>query len=139
MPKNPEKKAGNKGPCFRCGNTITCGTVEYSGEVKLQWQNDDGKAHYDKEGNCKQWVTSSENIVGTPQSGTIQDTIKLPESLPEIEQKLTNTMKEKSKALAFHKIAILDGVTEACKESGITHPATVGMLFNAINGELNES
>ena len=60
MVKNPEKKVGNKGPCFRCGNIITCGTVERDGEIKPQWQNDDGKAHYTKDGECKNIVQKVE-------------------------------------------------------------------------------
>lgn len=53
MPKNPDKVAGNSGPCFKCGNVMFCNEIEYNGEKKLQWQGADGKAHYDKDANCK--------------------------------------------------------------------------------------
>lgn len=53
MPNNPKKEIGNKGPCWKCGDTIFCNAKEYNGETKAQWQDKDGKAHYNKEGNCK--------------------------------------------------------------------------------------
>jgi hypothetical protein len=53
MARNPEKVAGNKGPCFKCGKDMFCNEIEYQGEKKLQWQGPDGKSHYDKDGNCK--------------------------------------------------------------------------------------
>ena len=46
MQKNPTKEAGNNGPCFKCGVNIFCNEVEYKGTKKLQWQGEDGKAHY---------------------------------------------------------------------------------------------
>jgi hypothetical protein len=53
MPSNPEKIVGNSGRCFKCNNPIYCREKEYQGEKKAQWQNQDGKAHYDKDGGCK--------------------------------------------------------------------------------------
>jgi len=53
MPSNPEKVIGNSGPCAKCGKTIFCNANTYNNETKPQWQNQDGKAHYTKEGNCK--------------------------------------------------------------------------------------
>ena len=57
MPNNPKKEIGNKGPCWKCGDTIFCNAKEYNGETKAQWQDKDGKAHYNKEGNCKGALT----------------------------------------------------------------------------------
>ena len=72
MPKNPDKVAGNKGPCFKCGKEIICGTVEFKGEAKLQWQNADGKAHYTKDGNCKDTEQSVSNAVETIKSEPVK-------------------------------------------------------------------
>lgn len=47
-----EKRVGNKGPCWRCNKTIYCNEKEYQGQKSPQWQNEDGKAHYDRNGNC---------------------------------------------------------------------------------------
>ena len=45
--KMPEKKVGVKTTCTKCRSEIICRMSNYSGyENKLQWQNDDGSAHY---------------------------------------------------------------------------------------------
>ena len=43
-----EKKLGNKAACPSCNTTIVCREKAASGNypAKLQWQNEDGKAHY---------------------------------------------------------------------------------------------
>ena len=63
MARNPEKVAGNKGPCFKCGKDMFCNEIEYQGEKKLQWQGADGKSHYDKDGNCKGTAQQVANTV----------------------------------------------------------------------------
>ncbi len=63
MPKNPDKVAGNHGPCFKCGKDMFCNEIEYQGQKKLQWQGPDGKSHYDKDGNCKGAVEQVSNTV----------------------------------------------------------------------------
>ena len=52
MPRNPTKEKGASGPCFKCGNTMYCNEKEYQGLVSLQWQDNNGKAHYTRDGNC---------------------------------------------------------------------------------------
>lgn len=48
---NPEKKEGNSGACWKCGNIITwTKTGNYQGVDKFQWQNSDGSTHYKKIG-----------------------------------------------------------------------------------------
>lgn len=41
-----EKKLGAKENCPSCHNQMLCAEIEYKGEKKLQWQDLDGKAHY---------------------------------------------------------------------------------------------
>jgi len=53
MPKNPPKEKGNSGQCFKCNANIYCREKEYQGTISLQWQDKEGKAHYDKGGGCK--------------------------------------------------------------------------------------
>jgi hypothetical protein len=52
MPKNPTKIKGSQGPCFKCGSIMFCNEKEYQGLVSLQWQDQNGKAHYTRDGNC---------------------------------------------------------------------------------------
>ena len=56
-----EKTEGNTKTCYKCGKTITCRMTQYKGyENKLQWQNDDNSAHYDRTGNCKEQTTTNQ-------------------------------------------------------------------------------
>jgi len=57
MPTNPQKTIGEQGPCFKCGKLMFCNEVEYQGNKKAQWQNQEGKAHYNKDGSCKDFQT----------------------------------------------------------------------------------
>ena len=132
-------------PCNGCGQTIFM-------ESRLD---DDGKIINKPDGKPKWFCMEAEtgiihncpNFKPTKQTSDTPKAawklaaekiaeVKLPDSLPDVEKRLTNTLRDKCKALAFHKIAILQGVEEACNESGITHPATIGMIFNAINQEI---
>ena len=61
MPTNPQKVIGQSGPCFKCGKLMFCNETEYQGNKKAQWQNQEGKAHYNKDGSCKDFQTP--NIV----------------------------------------------------------------------------
>jgi len=40
------KKEGNIDNCGQCGEELICKSVEYQGKTTLQWQNNDGTAHY---------------------------------------------------------------------------------------------
>ena len=63
MGSNPPKEKGNSGKCFKCNNPIYCREKEYNGQVSLQWQNQEGGAHYNKDGTCKDQLNP-----GAPQS-----------------------------------------------------------------------
>lgn len=41
-----EKIEGAKMVCKQCGSTLICRRKEYQGNVTLQWQNEEGGAHY---------------------------------------------------------------------------------------------
>ena len=87
MPKNPEKVAGNHGPCFKCGKDMFCNEITYNNEKKLQWQNSDGKSHYDKDGNCRGVTEQINNAVQTMKAEKIKlEDIKL--DIPILEKAL---------------------------------------------------
>ena len=50
MGKNPEKKLGVTGNCYKCNGLMTCGE---GFEGKPTWKNSDGKSHYNKDGTCR--------------------------------------------------------------------------------------
>jgi len=68
MPNNPEKIVGNSGRCFKCNDPIYCREKEYKGNKSAQWQDKEGKAHYNKDGSCKGGsVNNGPSAPSTPQ------------------------------------------------------------------------
>ena len=123
------KVEGAKEQCPSCTQTIFCkmtkGSEKYP--AKLQWQNDDGTAHYSfdfatKETSCKS-VESKTSLVLTMPKGTGTD------------DKVLERFAKDSEVIAKQKIAKYIGVKKACDESGITNPAMIGMIFNAVDKE----
>ena len=70
MPRNPNKEKGASGPCFKCGNTMYCNEKEYQGLVSLQWQDNNGKAHYTRDGNCAGGLPTINNMPSVAQQVT---------------------------------------------------------------------
>lgn len=59
------KKEGATSVCKTCGSTIICRMTSYKNfPNKLQWQNDSGTAHYDRDGNCKGFVPDVDGSAG---------------------------------------------------------------------------
>lgn len=119
------KTDGAKEQCPSCTKTIFCrmtkGSEKYP--AKLQWQNEDGTAHYSfdfatKETSCKSVTVSSE--ITMPVS-TGSDTAVL------------ERFKTDAEVVAKQKIAKYLGVKKACDECGISNPAQIGMIFNSVD------
>lgn len=60
--KLPEKKEGLTTQCLTCEQTIFCRMTEYTGpyQNKLQWQYQNGLAHFTKDGDCKGFLADQE-------------------------------------------------------------------------------
>ena len=123
------KVEGAKEQCPGCTQTIFCrmtkGSEKYP--AKLQWQNDNGSAHYSfdfetKSTSCKSLITVSAITLTMPK-GT------------DIDGKVLERFASDSETVAKQKIAKYIGVKKACDESGITNPAMIGMIFNAVDKE----
>ena len=99
MPRNPSKEKGSSGPCFKCGKTMYCNEKEYNGMVSLQWQDQNGKAHYTKDGDCASGLAPN-NMPSTQQFTTHK--VNWPEvgELTEDEQVLVGGLK-RMRALAY--------------------------------------
>ena len=124
-----EKKEGNEGPCWKCGQTIFCRIVEKSGNYpsKLQWQDKDGKAHYNfnfdtKESTCGKTQPKESLGVTMPKAN-------------ELDIKVLERIRTDAENIAKQKIAKFLGVKKACNDCGIDNPAQVGMIFNAVDRE----
>ena len=117
--------------CPSCNSKIYCkltkGSEKYP--AKLQWQDADGSAHYSfdfatKETSCKSQKSDSpkSEIITMPiSSGT--------------DKAVLERMMADAEIIARQKIAKYIGVKKACTECGITAPAMIGMLFNAVDKE----
>ena len=116
--------------CPSCNSKIYCkltkGSEKYP--AKLQWQDEDGSAHYNfdfatKSTSCKSAIPKSESseITMPIASGT--------------DKAVLDRMAADAEIIARQKIAKYIGVKKACTESGITTPAMIGMLFNATDKE----
>lgn len=128
MPRNPEKKAGNQGPCFKCQQVMICNEIEYKGEKKLQWQDNNGKSHYDKDGNCKGTVQQVDNAVQAIKTQKIK--------LEDI--KLDIPILEKALQVSRSSIQFLKAIEYvAYEELGQdTNPAHIGMYVNIVANKL---
>ena len=122
-----EKKDGAVEQCPNCNQKIVCrmskGSDKYP--AKLQWQDEDGSAHYNfdfatKTTSCKSSNTEKKNL-----------TISMPKSSGTDTQVL-DRMKKESSEITKQYIAKYLGVKETCSECGIDNPAVIGMFFNAL-------
>lgn len=121
--------------CPTCKQKMICRMTKGSDKypAKLQWQNDDGKAHYSFDFATKTTSCKDEVLEPTATNTTSVITIPMAEG---IEAQVLQRIYDDAKAVTKHNIARLAGVMDECKNSNITHPATIGMLFNAAKGEL---
>ena len=126
-----EKKDGAVEQCPNCSQKIVCrmskGSDKYP--AKLQWQDEDGSAHYNfdfatKTTSCKSQNKESKN----------ESLITMPKGTG-TDDKVLERFSKDSETIAKQKIAKYIGVKKACDESGITNPAMIGMIFNAVDKE----
>ena len=125
--KNPDKVIGNSGRCFKCNEPMYCREKEYQGNKSAQWQDKEGKAHYNADGSCKGGVPGgSPSPTYTPAPTTKVSWITVDKS-PDMEQLLGGL--ESMISLAY----------ESVKK---THPdlddngTTFGQIVNARTGHL---
>ncbi len=124
------KAKGVEDSCPSCQKKLVCVEITYKDEVKLQWQNPEGGAHYSfdfktKKTSCKgSTPVATPNVLTTPDF-TKTDHIKLPKA------QLEQIVKEASEG-TDRLILVLSCVEKKCAEAGITHPAKVGMIFNQV-------
>jgi len=123
------KTKGAEDKCPSCGQTLVCREVEYKGNVKLQWQyKDKEEAHFSfdfatKKSACKEQTPSKASTTSADQlniSGLVLDK-KIQESIMGAAEDRTERM-----------LVVLSTVQRKCREAGIEHPATIGMVFNQV-------
>lgn len=126
------KEKGAEDKCPTCKGTLVCREVEYKGESKLQWQYKDKEvAHFSydfKTGNtaCKESSVAPQ----TGSSSANKDSMNLEKiSLPgdQIASITSATVEGVERMLV-----VLAATQKVCGNVGITHPATIGMIFNQV-------
>jgi hypothetical protein len=128
------KTKGAEDSCPSCHQILVCREKEYKGETSLQWQyKDREEAHFSfdfktKKSACKESVGGSQ--ASTVQSSVATDKLNLDGiSLPgdQVAQ-ITQTAAEMTERM----LCVFNGVQRVCNNAGITHPATIGMIFNQV-------
>lgn len=117
--------------CPNCDSKIYCRMTKGSDKypAKLQWQDEDGSAHYSFDFATK--TTSCKNDKNNQRLVTItQNPISMPKS-DGVDKQVLERMRKESREVTKQYIAKWMGVKDECEECGITNPAVVGMFFNA--------
>lgn len=123
--------------CPSCKGTLVCREVEYKGVSKLQWQYKDREvAHFSydfKSGktSCKDSSTGfAETYQKTTTSAPTNDDLQI--GGIDIPAKDKEAILKGTEDGTKRMLVVLSGVKKICAEAGITHPATVGMIFNQV-------
>ena len=127
------KTKGAEDSCPSCHQVLVCREKEYKGEVSLQWQyKDREEAHFSfdyktKKSACKE--TSGGSKASTTSSVTT-DTLNLDKiSIPGDQ---IASITQATAELTERMLVVFSGVQRVCNNAGITHPATIGMIYNQV-------
>ena len=129
------KSKGAEDSCPSCHQILVCREKEYKGETSLQWQyKDREEAHFSfdyktKKSACKESAGGSK--ASTTQSSVSTDKIDL--SKIDLSSDQIAAITEQVGELTDRELIILAEVTRRCDNVGVTHPATIGMIFNQVN------
>ena len=126
------KAKGAEDKCPSCGMDLVCREKEYKGNISLQWQyKDKEEAHFNfdfatKKSSCKESGDKKPNdsvaaVYSADQLNISQIEVTGKEEIMEATEDGTKRL-----------LIVLSGVQRLCKEAGVTHPATVGMIFNQV-------
>lgn len=125
------KTKGAEDECPSCHQTLVCREVTYKDETKLQWQYKDKEvAHFSfdfktKKSNCKESGAKPNDSVAVTHSA---DQLNISNIEVTGKEEIMEATEDGTKRL----LIVLSGVQRLCKEAGVTHPATVGMIFNQV-------
>jgi len=126
------KAKGVKDNCPSCGKELICNEKEYKGNISLQWQDPETqKAHFNfdfatKKSSCK----ASEGGQAASKPSFTPDELNISEI--ELEDGDKEEIIKAAEDGTQRMLVVLKGVTLQCKKAGITHPATIGMIFNQV-------
>lgn len=130
------KAEGAKDTCPSCHQELICRMkVSEKYGNSLQWQYADREeAHFSydfktKKSSCKEMDGSTSSSKAVTQSSSVEnidlDKLKLPGDQ-------VSQINNESVDLAERMIVAYNTVKSVCNRVGITHPATIGMIFNQV-------
>ena len=130
------KAEGAKDKCPSCQQELICRMkVSEKFGNSLQWQYADREeAHFSydfktKKSSCKEMDGSTSSSKAVTQSSSVEnidlDKLKLPGDQ-------VSQINNESVDLAERMIVAYNTVKSVCNRVGITHPATIGMIFNQV-------
>ena len=130
------KAEGAKDTCPSCHQELICRMkVSEKFGNSLQWQYADREeAHFSydfktKKSSCKEMDGSTSSSKAVTQSSSVEnidlDKLKLPGDQ-------VSQINNESVDLAERMIVAYNTVKSVCNRVGITHPATIGMIFNQV-------
>ena len=129
------KSVGAKDKCPSCQMELICRETEFKGQKNLQWQYADREeAHFSwdfkaKKASCKE----SEPSTNTPKAATISSS---PEKVELDKLALAGdqiaAINNGTADLAERLLVVFNTTRSVCERVGITHPATIGMIFNQV-------
>jgi hypothetical protein len=129
------KQKGAEDSCPTCHQVLVCREKEYKGEISLQWQyKNKEEAHFDydfktKKTNCKESMPRASGS-STITTASTADKLKL-DGL-KIPGEQMKQIIEASSEMTERLLCVFSGVQKVCASAGITHPATVGMIYNQV-------
>ena len=127
------KKEGAEDSCPSCRQLLVCRTTQYKDNPpKLQWQyKDREEAHFSFDFKTKK--SACKESTGGSQTSTVQssaDKINL-DGISTPGDQMDMIIKSAAE-LTERMLCVFSGVQKVCNNAGITHPATIGMIFNQV-------
>ncbi len=127
------KKEGAEDSCPSCRQLLVCRTTQYKDNPpKLQWQyKDREEAHFSFDFKTKK--SACKESTGGSKTSTVQssaDKINL-DGISTPGDQMDMIIKSAAE-LTERMLCVFSGVQKVCNNAGITHPATIGMIFNQV-------
>ena len=126
------KTKGAEDSCPSCHQILVCREKEYKGDISLQWQyKDREEAHFSFDFKTKK--SACKESSGGSQTSTVQssaDKINL-DGISTPGDQMDMIIKSAAE-LTERMLCVFSGVQKVCNNAGITHPATIGMIFNQV-------
>jgi len=128
------KSKGAEDSCPSCRQLLVCRTTQYKDNPpKLQWQyKDREEAHFSFDFKTQKSACKESSSDG-PKASTTQssaDKINL-DGISTPGDQMDMIIKSAAE-LTERMLCVFSGVQKVCNNAGITHPATIGMIFNQV-------